>query len=171
MSSYASLQDLLAAATEGWAELAQRAAPDARVAPELLKAVAAGDDTSAWDAGAVADAAAAHGRLLDALARASKHADTYLFPRYREAMPLAAELVQGSSLPDAVAAIALKRLYGTAVPEELRRGAAWAEDYLLGLAKGTVSLGGADAQVAQPAGRMAARTRPGAFDWGAYGDA
>lgn len=65
-------------------------------------------------------AAGALARLQDALERASRHADTYLFPRYRARMPLPDTLVQGSSLPAAVATIALKRLYGTSVPEELR---------------------------------------------------
>ncbi len=92
----------------------------------------------------------------------------YLFPRYRARMPLPVELVQGSSLPAAVAAIALKRLYGTSVPEELRRGAAWADQYLADLSKGVVSLGGADTEVAQPAGRMAARAPGSTFDWGRY---
>lgn len=166
--SYATIADLVAAATEGWTELAQRAAPDHRVGADVLQAVATGGDTSAWDADTLALAADAHARLLDALARASKHADTHLFPRYGAVLPLAPALVLGSSLPDAVAAIALKRLYGSSVPDELRRGTAWAEDYLMALAKGTASLGGADVQVAQPAGRTAARTRPGAFDWDRY---
>lgn len=170
MTTYATLSDLVAAATEGWTELAQRGTPDgeAHVDPALLKAVATGGDTMAWDAQQVAVAQAAHARLLDALERAAKHADTHLYPRYRSQMPLPAELVQGSSLPDAVAAIALKRLYGTSVPDEVRRGTAWAEDYLVSLARGTVSLGGADTQVAQPTGRMAARTRESAFDWSGY---
>ena len=168
MAAYATLADLVNAATGGWTELAQRAAPEDVLAPVLLQAVAAGADTSAWTSEAVAVAQAALARLQDALDRASKHADTYLFPRYRVRMPLPDDLVQGSSLPSAVAAIALKRLYGTSVPEDLRRGAAWADDYLTGLSKGTVSLGGADVDVAQPAGRMVTRAPASAFDWGAY---
>lgn len=168
MSAYATLSDLANAATDGWRELAQRGAPEAVLDSTLLQVVAAAGDTSGWEAEEVAVATVALARLQEALERASKHADTYLFPRYRAQMPLAAELVQGSSLPSAVAAIALKRLYGTSVPEELRRGATWAEQYLVDLAKGTVSLGGADTEVAQPAGRMVTRAPGSAFDWGRY---
>lgn len=168
MSSYATLDDLVAAATEGWKELAERAAPDERLDGALLRAVATGGDTGDWPPEQVQVALAAHARLQDALDRAARHADTHLFPRYRAVMPLAPELVATSSLPDAVAAIALKRLYGAALPDELRRGTAWAEDYLVGLARGTLSLGAADTAVAQPAGSVDARARPSAFDWDRY---
>ncbi|BEU96572.1 DUF1320 family protein [Acidovorax sp. DW039] len=168
MSAYATLTDLVNAATDGWRELAQRGAPDAALDAQLLATISAAGDTSAWSAEDVAVATAALARLQDALSRASKHADTYLFPRYRAQMPLAADLVQGSSLPAAVAAIALKRLYGAYVPEELRRGAAWADQYLVDLNKGVVSLGGADTEVSQPAGHMVTRAPSSAFDWGGY---
>ena len=166
--TYGTIFDLVAAATGGWIELAQRAAPEAVLDPRLLELVATEGDTSEWTAEAVAQATAALARLQDAMERASRHADTYLFPRYRARMPLPLDLVQGSSLPAAVAAIALKRLYGTTVPEELRRGAAWADDYLRDLSKGAVSLGGTDTEVAQPAGRMVTRAPASAFDWGRY---
>lgn len=168
MAAYATLTDLASAATDGWRELAQRGAPEDVLDSALLFVVAGDGDTSAWPPEAVAVANAALARLQDALERASRHADTYLFPRYRSRMPLPVELVQGSSLPGAVAAIALKRLYGTSVPEELRRGSAWADQYLVDLSKGVVSLGGADTEVAQPAGRMATRAPDSAFNWGAY---
>lgn len=168
MATYATLTDLAHAATGGWLELAQRGATEAVLDSALLATAASGGDTSAWAPDEVAVAAAALARLQDALERASRHADTYLFPRYRSRMPLAQELVQGSSLPAAVAAIALKRLYGTSVPEELRRGAAWADQYLVDLSKGVVSLGGADTEVAQPAGHMVTRAPRGSFDWGRY---
>jgi len=166
--TYATLDDLVRAATGGWDELAQRAAPSALVDGALLQATAAAGDRSAWSAEAQAEADAALARLTDALERASRHADTYLFPRYRAVLPLAAELVQGSDLPSVVAAIALKRLYGTSVPEELRRGTQWADDYLRDLAKGTVSLGGADATVAQAPGQARTRAPAKAFDWTGY---
>ncbi|MBS0401105.1 MAG: DUF1320 family protein [Proteobacteria bacterium] len=168
MAAYASITDLVSAATGGWTELAQRAAPEAVLDAELLRLVATTGNVSGWAADAIALATAALARLQDALERASRHADTYLFPRYRARMPLPVDLVQGSSLPAAVAAIALKRLYGTAVPEDLRRGAAWADQYLADLAKGVVSLGGGDTDVAQPPGRMVTRAQASAFDWGAY---
>ena len=168
MSAYATLADLVAAATQGWTELAQRASTEAALDPALLQAVAAGASTAGWTADQVAVATAGLARLQAALDMAGKHADTYLFPRYRQVMPLDSALVQGGSLPAAVAAIALRRLYGAGVPDEIRRGTAWADEYLMGLAKGTLSLGGADLQVAQPAGQVAARARSGAFDWGAY---
>ena len=168
MAAYATLTDLANAATDGWRELAQRGAPEAVLDSALLFVAATGGDTSGWQQDEVAVAMAALARLQDALDRASKHADTYLFPRYRARMPLPVDLVQGSSLPSAVAAIALKRLYGTSVPEELRRGAAWADQYLVDLSKGVVSLGGTDTEVAQPAGHMVTRAPRGSFDWGRY---
>lgn len=168
MPGYATLQHLVAAATNGWTELAQRASPEAVLDPVLLKALAELGDTSAWTPEELVVASAALARLQDALERASRHADTYLYPRYHARMPLPEDLIQGSSLPDAVAAIALKRLYGTTVPEELRRGAAWADQYLSDLSKGAVSLGGTDTAVAEPAGRMHVRAAKGAFDWGRY---
>ena len=168
MSAYATMNDLANAATEGWRELAQRGAPEAVLDSALLFAVATGGDTSSWTPEEMAVATAALARLQDALDRASRHADTYLFPRYRASMPLPTDMVLGSSLPGAVAAIALKRLYGTSVPEELRRGAAWADQYLVDLSKGVVSLGGADTDVAQPAGRVVTRTPSSTFDWRGY---
>jgi len=166
--TYGTIFDLVAAATGGWLELAQRAAPEAVLDPRLLEAVATAGDVSDWTVDEIAVAAVALQRLHDAMERASRHADTYLFPRYRARMPLPLDLVQGSSLPAAVAAIALKRLYGTTVPEELRRGAAWADDYLRDLSKGAVSLGGTDTEVAQPAGHIVTRAPRSAFDWGGY---
>ena len=168
MSAYATMNDLANAATEGWRELAQRGAPEAVLDSALLFVVATGGDVSGWTADEVAVATTALTRLQGALERASRHADTYLFPRYRTSMPLPTDLVLGSSLPGAVAAIALKRLYGTSVPEELRRGAAWADQYLADLSKGVVSLGGADTEVAQPAGRVVTRTPSSTFDWRGY---
>lgn len=165
---YATLADLVLAATGGWDELAQRAAMNALVDGPLLQATVEGTERAAWSAPAIAAADAAVLRMNEALARASAHADTYMFPRYRTVMPLAAELVAGSSLPGAVAAIALKRLYGHLVPEDVRNGTKWADDYLRDLSKGVVSLGGLDATVAQPGGRMVSRVVPKAFDWGSY---
>ena len=168
MTSYATLDDLARAATGGWDELAQRASASALVDAALLQATVAAGDRSAWSLEAQAQADIAMARMNDALERASRHADTYMFPRYRAVMPLAADLVQGSDLPGVVAAIALKRLYGTSVPEELRKGTQWADDYLRDLSKGTVSLGAVDATVAQPAGRMVSRPPAKAFDWERY---
>lgn len=165
---YATLDDLMQAATGGWDELAQRAAMNALVDGQLMQATVDGTERTAWTVPAIEAADAALLRINEALARASAHADTYMFPRYRTVMPLAAELVAGSSLPAAVAAIALKRLYGHLVPDDVRKGTQWADDYLRDLSKGIVSLGGLDATVAQPAGRMVSRTQAKAFDWAGY---
>lgn len=169
--AYATLQDLAQAATGSWDELAQRAATGAAAAQvdgELLRATADMADRSAWSPEAQQAATAALDRLVDVLDRASRHADTYLFPRYRAVMPLSQALVQGSDLPSVVAAIALKRLYGTSVPEDLRKGTQWADDYLVAISKGTVSLGEADVAVAQPPGRTLVRTPARHFDWQGY---
>lgn len=169
--AYATLDDLSRAATGGWDELAERSATGAAAAlvdGDLLQATAADADRTAWSVEAQLAATAALERLTDALDRASRHADTYLFPRYRAVLPLAPELVQGSDLPSVVAAIALKRLYGTSVPEDLRRGTQWADDYLVNVSKGVVSLGTADIAVAQPAGRTLVRTPGKTIDWAGY---
>lgn len=168
MTTYATLDDLLAAATGGWEELAQRGGMSALVDGDLLYATAQASDRSAWSPEAQAAADVALARLNDALARASSHADTYMFPRYRTVMPLASEVVQASALPSVVAAIALQRLYGTSVPEEVRKGTQWAHDYLRDLSKGVVSLGAVDVTVAQPAGHVITRVPAKAFDWGSY---
>ena len=165
--TYSSVDDLAQAATTGWDELAQRAG-GALVDGALLQATVQAADRSAWSVDAQAAADAALLRILAVLEAASRHADTYLFPRYRAVMPLTPELVAASSLPQAVAAIALKRLYGASLPDDLRKGTQWADDYLRDLNKGVVSLGAVDDTVATPAGRMVSRTADKAFDWDGY---
>jgi phage gp36-like protein len=153
---YATVADLALAATGGWADLAQRACPGPGVEPGLM------------DAEAVALAQAGLLRAHAVLDMASRHVDTYLYPRYRQTMPLAPEVVAASSLPAVVAAIALRRLYGHDVPEDVRNGTRWADDYLVQLSKGVVSLGAVDTVVAQPAGHTVARAPAKAFDWAGY---
>lgn len=165
---YATVADLVRAASGGWGDLAQRAASSPLVDGPLLQATADAADRSAWTAEACELADAALASLQDALERSSRHADTYLFPRYRAVMPLSDELVQGSSLPSVVAAIAYKRLYGSSVPEDLRKGTQWTDDYLRDLSRGTVSLGGADTAVAQTAGRVLHRAPARTFDLSDY---
>lgn len=161
---YATLDDLLRAATGGWGDLAQRAAPSPLVDGALLQATAEAAERSVWTVEACALADAALARLQDVLNRASRHADTYLFPRYRQVMPLPAAVVQASSLPDSVAAIAYKRLYGALLPEDVRKGTQWADDYLKDLSTGRVSLGAQDEVVAQSPGRVASRSPVRTFD-------
>lgn len=164
---YATVSDLLRAATGGWDDLAQRASTSPLVDGALLQATAEATNRSAWTAEACAYADAALARLQDVLNRASRHADTYLFPRYRQTMPLAEELVQSSDLPSVVAAIAYKRLYGTNLPEDVRKGVQWADDYLRDLSRGVVSLGVQDAAVT-PAGQVLSRSPGRTFDLSGY---
>lgn len=165
---YATIADMVLAATGGWSELAQRAAIDPRVDGLLLQASVELADRSDWSLEVQALADAAVLRLNDALGKASRHTDTYLYPRYRQAMPLGTDLIASSDLPTVVATIALKRLYGTNVPDELRKGSQWADDYLKDLSTGRVSLGQLDTEVAPPAGAAVIRTPSKAFDWAAY---
>ncbi len=177
---YCTPLDLANAATGGWAELAQRAQPEgAGVDAQLLQAalvaaagLAAGTGAGAewgdWSIDVQDQGLQAAARVNDAIAVAGKHIDTYLFPRYRGVMPLADELVQASSLPAVCAAIALRRLYGASVPEELRLGTKWADQYLMDLNKGLVSLGQPDTAVAQPAGRVVSKTPGKSFAWDSY---
>lgn len=161
---YATVADMLRAATGGWEALAQRASASPLVDGALLAASVEGADRGAWTPESVAEADAALARLQDVLNRASRHADTYLFPRYRQTMPLSDAVVQASSLPDAVAAIAYKRLYGALVPEDVRKGCQWADDYLKDLSAGRVSLGMQDEVVAQSPGKVASRAPARVFD-------
>lgn len=168
--SYCTAADIADTATGGWEELAQRANPTgAGVDGELLQAACAPvPDLSQWPADLQALAVQAAARVASAIDMASRHIDTYLFPRYRQVMPLPAETVQASSLPAVCAAIALRRLWGASLPEELRRGTAWADAYLVDVSKGIVSIGQVDTDVAQEPGRTVARTQPKRFDFGSY---
>jgi phage gp36-like protein len=167
--SYCQAADVANAATGSWEELAQRASPtEAGVDGELLQAAVAGDPLTEWPAEAQALAVAAVARVDDAIDKAGKHIDTYLFPRYRSVMPLAAETIAASSLPAVCAAIALRRLYGASVPEEVRNGTKWADQYLVDISKGVVSLGQVDTAVAQAPGQTVARAQAKRFDWDAY---
>ena len=166
---YATVAHLAGLATNGWQELTERACPTSPdVEPELMQAVATGASTAAWPGDTVALAMAGVAHINTALDMASRHVDTYLYPRYRAQMPLPQAVVDASPLADVVAALALRRLYGTAVPEDVAKGTAWADAYLRDVSKGTVSLGAADTVVAQPAGHTTARTAPKAFDWDGY---
>lgn len=136
---YATLGDLARVASNGWDELAQRGSRDRRVTGVLLRTLAEGGDTSAFPAEAVTEAGYALDVLNDSLDRASRHADTYIAPR--APTPVSAERLEGSDLPTVVAAIALRRLYGTTVPEAVLQGTKWADQYLRDFADGRVSLG------------------------------
>ena len=166
---YCTAADVANAATGSWEELAQRANPvGAGVDGELLRAAVAGDSLAEWPPEAQALAADAVARVNDAIDSAGKHIDTYLFPRYRGVMPLAPETIIASSLPAVCASIALRRLYGASLPQELRDGTKWADDYLVNISKGIVSLGQVDTAVAQAPGQTVARSQAKRFDWGAY---
>jgi phage gp36-like protein len=177
---YCTPLDVANTATSGWAELAQRAMPEgAGVDGQLLQAAlvaaaglaagtGAGVSWEDWADDAQALGLQAAARVNDAIAMAGKHIDTYLFPRYRGVMPLSPETVQASSLPAVCAAIALRRLYGASLPEELRLGTKWADQYLADLNKGLVSIGQPDTAVAQPAGSVVSKSKAKAFAWEGY---
>lgn len=166
---YCQAADIANTATGGWEELAQRANPTgAGVDGELLQAACAGESLGEWPAESQILAAAAVARVNDAIANAGKHIDTYLFPRYRQLMPLPEETIAASSIPAVCAAIALRRLYGASVPEEVRNGTKWADQYLVDLSKGIVSLGVVDTEVAQAPGRTVAKSPAKRFDWESY---
>lgn len=177
---YCTPLDVANTATGGWAELAQRAQPEgAGVDGELLQGAliaaaglaagtGAGADWEDWAADIQRQGLQAAARVNDAIVMAGRHIDTYLFPRYRGVMPLDPAMVQASSLPAVCAALALRRLYGASLPEELRLGTKWADQYLMDLNKGQVSLGQPDTDVAQPAGHVVSKSKPKAFAWNNY---
>lgn len=145
---YATIIDLAGAATGGWDELAQRACRDARVSGALLQAVASDTSVAAWSAEAATLAEKGLATLFDQLARASRYVDNYVAARYPDG--LSADQVATSDLASVTAALALRRTYGTTVPEELLKGTAWADKYLRDLAEGKISLGRSDAQAVEP---------------------
>jgi phage gp36-like protein len=166
---YCTAADVANAATGSWEELAQRANPTgAGVDGELLLAAVAEEPLTDWPPESQALAAAAVLRVADAIDKAGRHIDTYLFPRYRSVMPLDPAVVAASSLPAVCAAIALRRLYGASVPEEVRKGTAWADQYLVEVSKGIVSLGQPDTAVAQAPGQTVARSQAKRFEWDGY---
>ena len=166
--AYATLADMARVATRGWDDIAQRAAQDARVSGALLRELYEGGNPDNWQAEAVARARVALADLADLLERVSRHADTYIAPRYVGQLPLPAHLVAGSDLPSVVAAIALRRLMGASVPKDAADNTRWADEYLRDLAAGRVSLGGTDDATAQPPGRMVSKTACKNFDWRRY---
>lgn len=145
---YATLPDLARVAPGGWLELAQLGRCGPGVTAGLIEAVATAGDLDAWSVDLVAEATAAVTILADALERASRHADTYLVPRYGQR--LTPEAVTGSDLPTVVATITLRRLYGYAATDEMRKATAWADGYLVDLAAGRASLGTPDVQGNDP---------------------
>lgn len=145
---YATFGDLARVATDGWAELAQRSCRDARVTGELLRAVVESGDTSAWPPEVVVVATEGVAMLRDTLTSASRYADNFLTPRYPAITP---EQLAASDLPTVVATIAVRRLFGVLVEEDIRKGTAWADDYLKGIADGFISLGSGPATPTQEA--------------------
>lgn len=148
---YATVFDLARVATGGWNELAERTVQDARVTGALLEASATSADRSEWGEVLWPLADAALASLADTLARTSRYADAFIVPRYGAI--LSTSLVAASDLPTAVATIALRRLRGTMVSQEIHDATKWADDYLRDIASGRLSLGTLDAQGQDPEAR------------------
>lgn len=166
--AYATAADVARLATRGWDDVAQRVAQDARVPGALLRALFEGADTSTWAPAAVALGQQALASLNDSLERASRHADTYIAPRYKGVLPLPDHLVDGSDLPSVVAAIVLRRLMGATVSKDATDNTRWADEYLRDLRDGRVSLGATDTATAQPPGRMVSRAPRKTINWNNY---
>lgn len=165
---YATCADLARVATRGWDDLAQRSAQNARVSGDLLRTIFEGGDTSGTYADVLELAERAMEHVHDVLERASRHADTYIQPRYQGQLPLPDHLVQGSDLPTVVATIAYRRLMGSSLDADKDRNTAWAERYLRDLADGRVTFGGSDNATPQPPGRMVSRTVCKTIAWDRY---
>lgn len=166
--SYATPADVARVATRGWDDLAQRVVQNARVSGELLRTMYEGGSTASSAPDLVELARRALDHISDVLERSSRHADTYIQPRYQGVLPLAAHLVNGSDLPTVVATIAYRRLMGASLSEDVDRNTAWAEKYLRDLADGRVTLGGTDTATPQPPGRMVSRAPCKTIDWQKY---
>ncbi len=135
---YATFADLVRVSVDGWVEIAQRATRDPRVTPELFQAAAEGADTSAWPAEVAAVALAGAGAVRTQISAASRYADGFIGGRYPGG--LTPDQVAASDLPTVVATIALRRMYGAAVTEEVLAATKWADDFLKAIAAGTASL-------------------------------
>ena len=96
--SYATPADLARVATRGWDDLAQRVVQNARLSGEVLRGLYMGEDMSATAPEVLDMAQRCLDQLGDVLERASRHADTYIQPRYQGQLPLPAHLVSGSAL-------------------------------------------------------------------------
>lgn len=166
--AYATPADLARVATRGWDDIAQRVVQSARVSGELLRTLYEGGSTAGVDADVLALAERGLAQAADVLERTSRHADTYIQPRYQGVLPLPAHLVNGSDLPTVVATIAYRRLMGASLSEDVERNTAWAEKYLRDLADGKVTLGGTDNATPQPPGRMASSAPCKTIDWRQY---
>lgn len=166
--SYATPADLARVATRGWDDIAQRVVQNARVSGELLRTLHEGGSTAGVDADVLAMARRALDLVGDVLERSSRHADTYIQPRYQGVLPLPAHLVNGSDLPTVVATLAYRRLMGASLSEDVDRNTKWAEAYLRDLADGRVTFGATDNSTPQPPGRMVSRTPCKTIDWHRY---
>ena len=166
--SYATPADIARVATRGWDDIAQRVIQHARVSGELMRTLYEGESTAGVDADVLEMARRGLEQVRDVLERASRHADTYIQPRYQGVLPLPAHLVNGSDLPSVVATIAYRRLMGASLSEDVDRNTAWAEKYLRDLADGRVTLGGTDTATPQPPGRMVSRTSCKSINWQQY---
>ena len=166
--AYATPADLARVATRGWDDIAQRAVQNARVSGELLRALYAGESTAGMEADVLALAERGLAHVVDVLERTSRHADTYIQPRYQGKLPLPAHLINGSDLPTVVATIAYRRLMGASLSEDVDRNTAWAEKYLRDLADGKVTFGATDNATPQPPGRMVSSAPCKTIDWRQY---
>lgn len=165
---YATPADVARVATRGWDDVAQRAVQNARVPGETMRLLFSGGSMAgvAPDVVQLAERGLAH--VEDILERASRHADTYIQPRYQGQLPLPAHLVSGSDLPTVVATIAYRRLMGASLSQDVERNTAWAEKYLRDLADGRVTFGATDSATPQPPGRMVSSAPGKTIDWHRY---
>ncbi len=166
--AYATPADVARVATRGWDDIAQRAVQNARVPGETLRALYSGESVAGVAADVLELAQRGLALVADTLERASRHADTYIQPRYQGQLPLPAHLVSGSNLPTVVATIAYRRLMGASLSEDVDRNTAWAEKYLRDLADGRVTFGATDSATPQPPGRMVSSAPCKTIDWCKY---
>lgn len=165
---YATIEDLVQTAQQGWVEITQRACTENVLDVEALKTAVSGGNMNAFDTDMQELASKGVYRLNHALDMASRHVETYLFPKYRAYLPLSDAIIRTSDLPAVTAAIALKRLYGTGLTDEMRKALAWTDGYLVDLAKGNVSLGALDTAIAVPQGNVITRSKNKNVDWSQY---
>jgi len=167
MTAYATLEQLAAVAVDGWDELARRASTHRAVTGDLLQQLANGESIAVEPA-VQTECDAAMGWLQQLLESVSRYADSYLNQRYRELIPLAAEHYNNTGLPNAVATIALGRLYGAGRSDELKGLVGQAESYLRDLSKGVASLNYQQPSTPDQPGRIGVSAKPSAFDWSGY---